>query len=124
MRSRRSSPPSANRSRRRTGRAPRRSGWSSNGRRPKSRSGCSDMTHAVVTRRTLLAAIALAPLPLISRAQDGVGLTLAFIPQENPEKLLGDIETIAAWLSERIDAPVEGFVTFDHAAAVEALRNG
>lgn len=82
------------------------------------------MTHAVVTRRTLLAAIALAPLPRLARAQGAGGLTLAFIPQENPDKLLGDIEAIAAWLSERIDAPVEGFVTFDHAAAVEALRNG
>ncbi|HEX9857743.1 MAG TPA: phosphate/phosphite/phosphonate ABC transporter substrate-binding protein, partial [Paracoccaceae bacterium] len=51
-------------------------------------------------------------------------LRLAFIPQENPEKLLGDIEVITAWLSERIGVPVKGYVTFDHAAAVEALRNG
>ncbi len=51
-------------------------------------------------------------------------LKLAFIPQENPEKLLGDIEVITAWLSEEIGVPVTGFVTFDHAAAVEALRNG
>ena len=81
------------------------------------------MTHAL-SRRTLLAALALVPLPRLSLAQDAVGLTLAFIPQENPEKLLGDIREITAWLSERIGAPVEGFVTFDHAAAVEALRNG
>ena len=51
-------------------------------------------------------------------------LTLAFIPQENPEKLLGDIDVITAFLSERIGASVEGFVTLDHAAAVEALRSG
>ena len=51
-------------------------------------------------------------------------LTLAFIPQENPDKLVGDIEKITGWLSERIGVPVEGFVTIDHAAAVEALRNG
>jgi phosphonate transport system substrate-binding protein len=81
------------------------------------------MTHAL-SRRTLLAALALAPLPRLSLAQDAAGLTLAFIPQENPDKLLGDIQEITAWLSERIGAPVEGFVTFDHAAAVEALRNG
>ena len=67
-----------------------------------------------------LAACALATPAL---AQDPT-LKLAFIPQENPEKLLGDIETITAWLSEAIGLPVEGFVTFDHAAAVEALRNG
>lgn len=59
--------------------------------------------------------------PLI--AQDRV-LRLAFIPQENPEKLLGDIEAVTAWLSAEIGIPVEGFVTIDHAAAVEALRNG
>ena len=51
-------------------------------------------------------------------------LTLAFIPQENPEKLVGDVKRISAWLSERIGAEVTGFVTVDHAAAVEALRNG
>jgi len=51
-------------------------------------------------------------------------LTLAFIPQENPEKLLGDIEVITKWLSEQMGMDVRGFVTIDHAAAVEALRNG
>ncbi|WP_420402394.1 phosphate/phosphite/phosphonate ABC transporter substrate-binding protein [Nisaea sp.] len=52
------------------------------------------------------------------------GLRLAFIPQENPEKLLGDIVAITGWLAGQIGVPVEGFVTIDHAAAVEALRNG
>ncbi len=50
-------------------------------------------------------------------------LRLAFIPQENPEKLLGDIEAITGWLASEIGVRVEGFVTIDHAAAVEALRN-
>ncbi len=51
-------------------------------------------------------------------------LKLAFIPQENPEKLLGDIGVITDYLSGEIGVPVEGFVTLDHAAAVEALRTG
>ena len=51
-------------------------------------------------------------------------LVLAFIPQENPEKLLGDIDQITAYLADELAIPVEGFVTQDHAAAVEALRNG
>jgi phosphonate transport system substrate-binding protein len=76
-----------------------------------------------LTRRSLLAAAASLAVAAAARA-DGDRLTLAFIPQENPEKLLGDIEAITAWLSERIGVPVEGFVTVDHAAAVEALRNG
>ena len=50
-------------------------------------------------------------------------LTLAFIPQENPEKLLGDIDVITSYLSDAIDIPVEGFVTLDHMAAIEALRS-
>lgn len=76
-----------------------------------------------LTRRGLLAAAAsLAMTGATSAAEDG--LTLAFIPQENPEKLIGDIEAITAWLAERIGVPVDGFVTVDHAAAVEALRNG
>jgi phosphonate transport system substrate-binding protein len=51
-------------------------------------------------------------------------LTLAFIPQENPEKLLGDIEVITDYLTDEIGVPVKGYVTLDHAAAVEALRTG
>src|SRR5918995_2860386 len=51
-------------------------------------------------------------------------LKIAFIPQENPEKLLGDIQVITDYLSGEIGMPVEGFVTLDHAAAVEALRGG
>jgi len=61
------------------------------------------------------------PVPAIAQSNP---LRLAFIPQENPDKLLGDIETITSWLSTEIGVPVEGFVTIDHAAAVEALRNG
>ncbi|MBM9595132.1 phosphate/phosphite/phosphonate ABC transporter substrate-binding protein [Rhodobacteraceae bacterium MCCB 386] len=77
-----------------------------------------------VPRRSVLIGLGASLISDRVLAQDGAGLTLAFIPQENPDKLLGDIETITAWLSERMGIPVEGFVTFDHAAAVEALRNG
>ena len=50
-------------------------------------------------------------------------LTLAFIPQENPEKLLGDIEIITEYLSNFTGLSIKGFVTQDQAAAVEALKN-
>ncbi len=73
-------------------------------------------------RNFLVAAAASAALPVM--AATDLGLKLAFIPQENPEKLLGDINVITGWLSEQMGVPVTGFVTFDHAAAVEALRNG
>ena len=76
-------------------------------------------------RRRLLLALAIALSTLAGGASAAPdGLRLAFIPQENPEKLLGDVSTITTWLSEAIHAPVKGFVTADHAAAVEALRNG
>lgn len=51
-------------------------------------------------------------------------LVLAFIPQENPEKLIGDIAVITDYLQKELGIPVKGYVTQDHAAAVEALRNG
>ena len=51
-------------------------------------------------------------------------LTLAFIPQENPEKLIGDIKKITKYLANEIGVKVKGYVTQDHAAAVEALRSG
>jgi phosphonate transport system substrate-binding protein len=50
-------------------------------------------------------------------------LTLAFIPQENPEKLIGDIKVITSYLKKTIGVDVKGYVTQDHAAAVEALRS-
>lgn len=69
-------------------------------------------------------ALAAAGAGLALPASAAGGLTLAFIPQENPEKLLGDIKVITGWLSDQTGVPVTGFVTFDHAAAIEALRNG
>jgi phosphonate transport system substrate-binding protein len=81
--------------------------------------------HARIDRRTLLAAAAILPLqPALAFAQQREGLVLAFIPQENPEKLMTDAEVISAWLADELGVPVRGFVTADHAAAVEALRNG
>jgi len=78
-----------------------------------------------LNRRTTLALVGAGAAWLATplAAQD-TSLRLAFIPQENPEKLLGDIEAITGWPASEIDVPVEGFVTIDHAAAVEALRNG
>lgn len=77
----------------------------------------------LLSRRRLITAFAALLLAPAARAGEAK-LTLAFIPQENPEKLIGDIRVISDWLSQRIGVPVEGFVTIDHAAAVEALRNG
>ncbi len=82
------------------------------------------MAHLTLSRRSLLVGLGTGALACPAFAWSGDRLTLAFIPQENPEKLLGDIEVITAWLSERMAIAVGGFVTFDHAAAVEALRNG
>ena len=74
--------------------------------------------------RLLVAATVTSALsPRLAGAKDRP-LTLAFIPQESPDKLLGDIEVITSWLANQVGVPVKGFVTFDHAAAVEALRNG
>jgi phosphonate transport system substrate-binding protein len=64
---------------------------------------------------------AVAPWVPARAAEDA--LKLAFIPQENPEKLIDDITVIGDYLSSELGVPVEGFVTFDHAAAIEALRN-
>jgi phosphonate transport system substrate-binding protein len=58
-----------------------------------------------------------------ARAADAP-LVLAFIPQENPEKLIGDIAAIGRYLESEIGRPVKGYVTQDHAAAVEALAAG
>ncbi|MGH1332054.1 MAG: phosphate/phosphite/phosphonate ABC transporter substrate-binding protein [Paracoccaceae bacterium] len=75
-------------------------------------------------RNLLILASAGLAVQLTPALAQSAPLRLAFIPQENPDKLLGDIEIITTWLSSEIGLPVEGFVTIDHAAAVEALRNG
>lgn len=84
------------------------------------------MTRLTIDRRGLvLAGLAIAAAPHApALAQKRKELVLAFIPQENPEKLQGDIKVISAWLAKEIGVPVRGFVGSDHAAAVEALRNG
>ena len=82
-------------------------------------------------RLALSAVLLLLPAALLQANGDGEPpsstaqrLVLAFIPQENPEKLLGDVAVISAYLSERLGVPVTGYVTQDQAAAVEALRAG
>ena len=72
----------------------------------------------------LITMVALPALPSTHAQYDQDTLVLAFIPQENPEKLLGDIDEITSYLEDELGIEVEGFVTLDHAAAVEALRNG
>ena len=44
--------------------------------------------------------------------------------RKNGPKTVGDIDLITGWLSAQLGIAVDGYVTFDHAAAVEALRNG
>ncbi len=61
---------------------------------------------------------------LNEKAKKDDTLVVAFIPQENPEKLIGDIEIITEYLQKEMGIEVKGYVTQDHAAAVEALRNG
>jgi phosphonate transport system substrate-binding protein len=63
------------------------------------------------------------PAQTPNATKQGKPLVLAFIPQENPEKLIGDITVITAYLEKELGIPVKGFVTHDHAAAVEALRS-
>lgn len=78
-----------------------------------------------MNRRTMLTLAGAGAVSIAAPlAAQNTRLRLAFIPQENPEKLLGDIEAITEWLASEIGVAVEGFVTIDHAAAVEALRNG
>lgn len=78
-----------------------------------------------MNRRTMLTLAGAGAVSIAAPlAAQNTRLRLAFIPQENPEKLLGDIEAITEWLASEIGVAVAGFVTIDHAAAVEALRNG
>ncbi len=89
---------------------------------------CTSPARPTTDRRAFLAgasAVALiGPFNDIALAAKEKALTLAFIPQENPEKLIGDIDVISGYLKQQTGVPVRGFVTSDHASAIEALRNG
>jgi phosphonate transport system substrate-binding protein len=85
-----------------------------------------------LTRKTILlitglmlvaAAVSVTPALTRNAPPATKPLVLAFIPQENPEKLIGDVTIISAYLEQELGVPVKGFVTHDHAAAVEALRS-
>ena len=66
-----------------------------------------------------LVALAIGPAAAADRP-----LVLAFVPQENPEKLLGDVRAIDLYLEAAMGRRVEARVTADHAAAVESLAAG
>jgi phosphonate transport system substrate-binding protein len=75
-------------------------------------------TRPCAAAHLVLALVAfLLPAPASAQAK----LTLAFIPQENPEKLIGDVAAITRYLAAETGLEVRGHVTQDHAAAVEAL---
>ena len=74
------------------------------------------------TRRFALT-FALAALVAAPAAADRP-LTVAFVPQENPEKLLGDMRAIGAYLAGATGRRIEPRLTVDHAAAVESLAAG
>lgn len=78
---------------------------------------------ALVTATAASPASVVRPVPG-QQGSEGKPLVLAFIPQENPEKLIDDISVITDYLEGETGFPVRGFVTLDHAAAVEALRHG
>ncbi len=70
----------------------------------------------------VLVLLGLAAGPAASAADKA--LVLAFVPQENPEKLLGDVRAIGIYLEGALGRKVTGYLTQDHAAAIEALEAG
>ncbi len=88
---------------------------------------CTSLGHSMADRRGFLAGatsvVSLGVCSEIAFAADKKALVLAFIPQENPEKLIGDLKVISRYLEQQMGVAVRGFVTSDHASAVEALRN-
>ncbi len=72
----------------------------------------------------LAAALVLLGLAAGPEAAADEPLVLAFVPQQNPEKLLGDVREIGRYLETALQRKVTGYVTQDHAAAIEALEAG
>ena len=75
------------------------------------------MRPSFTSRLAFAAALALAAAPAAAERP----LTVAFVPQENPEKLLGDVRRIGAYLEAATGRRIEARVTADHAAAIESM---
>jgi phosphonate transport system substrate-binding protein len=70
----------------------------------------------------MTAAVALAGGHPPVRAATAGELRIAFIPQENPDKLVKDVRPVAEDLGRRLGVKVIPSVVLDYAAVVEALR--
>jgi phosphonate transport system substrate-binding protein len=84
--------------------------------------------HTPCRRHRIAPLLVVLPLALAAVAGPATAapgeLLIAFIPQENPEKLTDDVSVITAYLARELGRPVRGFVSQDPTAAVEAMRNG
>jgi len=80
--------------------------------------------HFILVNVSVVLFFAVIGVRSVENSSSNKPLVLAFIPQENPEKLIGDIAIITKYLEKELGFPVKGYVTQDHAAAVEALRHG
>lgn len=68
----------------------------------------------------LLAAFMLLAAPGSSAAGEGA-LRIAFIPLENPEKLISDVRPAMKFLEREMGRKVRHFITLNYSAAVEAM---
>jgi phosphonate transport system substrate-binding protein len=71
----------------------------------------------------ILAATTLAGAPTLAQ-DDPDSLVIGFVPSVEAGALVEDIEPLAAYLSETLGIPVEGFVSSDYAALVTAMETG
>lgn len=78
----------------------------------------------------LILALALAAVVATACGGNGGGkttpkeLVVAFMPQENPERLIPKAKPLVDFLSQQLGMPVKVFIPNDYAATVEALRQG
>jgi phosphonate transport system substrate-binding protein len=71
----------------------------------------------------ILAATTLAGGPTLAQ-DDPESLVIGFVPSVEAGALVEDIQPLAAYLSETLGIPVEGFVSSDYAALVTAMETG
>jgi len=79
----------------------------------------------MIDRRALLAASALALLPLTAFAQSNPSkLRVALLPDENASTLIQNAQPLKAYLEKRLGKDIEIVVTTDYSSMIEAMRFG
>jgi phosphonate transport system substrate-binding protein len=77
-----------------------------------------------MNRRTLLAGLALLPMPALAQVRDPQRVRVALLPDENAATIIQNAQPLRAHLERALSRQIELVVTTDYSSMIEAMRFG